>query len=361
MFNFHEFFYMTEVNFSGSFDNYFGPKNILDGHTLVVLDSETTGLDKRIPHVQILSISAASFNTDNETMGEVFNQFADLTPETQNRRDLDQRLKVDTDQPSYRYIDDFLKKSKWNETEKSGSEIQVVQNFVDFVNKFENVLLCGYNIGFDLRMINTCLKKHGRKPLSYPAIDVMRFVNVFLDPAIENLASQGIIAAKEMISSVTNSANKKSYTLQNVASILNVLIADGHVSLADIEMTGKVLTQSIKFIKNYQDKFDNNYTNFERKSRKAYRDKLNWFYNIRNQNNNDYKTKQRFMDMVEKDVHNGVLQYIKHLESKAQKERESNKKYSKLRDIQLKIIGIKNLLNSYAGNSSEILKFIYNS
>jgi uncharacterized protein YeeX (DUF496 family) len=67
------------------------------------------------------------------------------------------------------------------------------------------------------------------------------------------------------------------------------------------------------------------------------------------------------MDMVEKDVHNGVLQYIKHLESKAQKERESNKKYSKLRDIQLKIIGIKNLLNSYAGNSSEILKFIYNS
>ena len=158
--NFFEFFHMTEVNFSGSFDKYFGPKNILDGHTLVVLDSETTGLDKRIPHVQILSISAASFNTDNETMGEVFNQFADLTPETQNRRDLDQRLKVDTDQPSYRYIDDFLKKSKWNETEKSGSEIQVVQNFVDFVNKFENVLLCGYNIGFDLRMINTCLKKH---------------------------------------------------------------------------------------------------------------------------------------------------------------------------------------------------------
>jgi prepilin-type processing-associated H-X9-DG protein len=164
-----------------------------------------------------------------------------------------------------------------------------------------------------------------------------------------------------MISGVMNTANKKSYNLQNVAKILNVLKADGHVSLADIEMTGKVLTQSVKFIKNHSSHLDDDYIKYEKKSRKNYRDKLNWFHSQRNQFNDSYKTKKKFIDMVEKDVHNGTLSYIQHLEAKADNERTGGKKYAILRDLQLKTNQVKRLLSQYSGDSKEIISFIYNN
>ena len=352
---------MAEVSFSGRFSDYFGEKSIFDDHTLLVFDTETTGLDPRVPHVQILSISAASFDVEQENMIDVFNQFASLNKETQSRREQDKIYKQDQQTVNYKYIDDFLIKSKWNEQEKNGSEIEIVDNFVKFIDKFPNVLLCGYNVGFDMRMVNTCLKKHGKKPITNPVIDVMRLVNVFLDPTLDALASKGITSAKDMISVVMNTANKKSYNLQNVAKILNVLKADGHVSLADIEMTGKVLTQSVKFIKNHSSHLDDDYIKYEKKSRKNYRDKLNWFHSQRNQFNDSYKTKKKFIDMVEKDVHNGTLSYIQHLEAKADNERTGGKKYAILRDLQLKTNQVKRLLSQYSGDSKEIISFIYNN
>ena len=360
--DFREFCQMVEVSFDGKFQDYFGEKNILDDHTLVIFDCETTGLDPRIPHVQILRLSAASFDVNGEKMLDVFNKFANLNHATKKRLQLDKQHGIQQDNPSYRYIDDFLVKSKWNQSEKHGSELDVVLGFVDFLSKFNNVLLCGYNVKFDLRMVNTCLKRNGEKPLEYPIIDVMNLVHIFLDPTIEALAAKGVTPAQSMITSITNAANKKSYTLQNVAKILNVLMADGHVSLADIEMTGKVLTQAIKFIQENQHKLDDDYINYEKKSRKAYRDKLDFFHSMRNHSHDEYKLKKKYMDMVEKDVSNGVFAYIKHLESKAEKERQSpDRRYAKLRDIQLKINTIKSLLEKFSGDKSEILKFIYNS
>jgi hypothetical protein len=310
--------------------------------------------------VQVLSISAASFDVKKEKMLDVFNHFADLNPETKERAKKDSLHKVDQSGSYYKYIDDFLIKSKWTDAKKTGSEIDVINKFVDFLNQFDNVMLCGYNIGFDMRMVNTVLKKHGKKPLDYPVIDVMRFVHVFLDPTIEALAAQGITFAKDMIGSLLNSANKKSYALGNVAKILNVLKADGHVSLADIEMTGKVLTQSIKFIKKHNDKLGPDFNNFERKSRKEYKDKLGYFHSLRNQSIDSYKTIKKFMNMVEKDVLNGSLAIIKHLEAKADKERQGTKRYNLLREIQLKINGLKILVDDYKGDPSKILAYIYN-
>jgi len=352
---------MTEVSFQGKFSNYFGEKSILDDHTVIVFDTETTGLDPRVPHVQILSISAASFDVQQEQMLDVFNQFAELNTEAMDRMAMDKMHRVDYQSQNYKYINDFLVKSKWHENEKSGSEIQVAKNFVEFCSNYDNVLLCGYNVGFDMRMVNNCLKKAKLPPLSYPVIDVMRLVNIFLDPALDALAAKGVTVAKDMVQGVMNSANKKSYTLQNVAKILNVLKADGHVSLADIEMTGKVLTQSVKFIKDNSSQLDDDYLQFEKRSRKVYRDKLNWFHSIRNQFHDSHKQKQKFIAMVQKDATNGALAYIKHLEAKADKERAGNKKYSILRDLQLKINAVKNLLNNYNGDSKEIVSFIYNN
>lgn len=358
--NFFEFFHMTEVSFNGKFTDYFGDSNILDKHTLIVFDTETTGLDPRIPHVQVLSVSAASFDVNQEKLLDVFNHFADLNPETKEKARLDAIHKIKQDGPSYKYIDDFLIKSKWNDAQKSGSEIDVINKFVGFLDQFDNAMLCGYNIGFDLRMINTVLKKHEQKPISLPVMDVMRFVHVFLDPTIEALAAQGIPLAKDMLGSLMNSANKKSYNLSNVAKILNVLRADGHVSLADIEMTGKVLTQAIKFIKDHSDKLGPDFHNFERKSRREYKDKLGYFHSIRNQSLDSYKKTKKFMQMVEKDVVNGSLAVIKHLENQADKERQGLKRYKLLRDIQLKVNGLKNLLDEYQGDPSKILAYIYN-
>lgn len=359
--NFYEYFHMTEVSFQGRFSTYFGEKSIFDEHTIIVFDSETTGLDPRVPHVQILSLSAASFDVEQEKMIDIFNQFASLNKEAADRMELDKIHRADYTTINYKYIDDFLAKSKWHDHPKSGTEIEVVANFVDFCKQFKNVLLCGYNVGFDMRMINACLKKHGHPPMSYPVMDVMRLVNIFLDPALDALASQGIAVAHDMISAVMNSANKKSYTLQNVAKILNVLKADGHVSLADIEMTGKVLTQSVKFVKDHSSQLGDNYINFEKKSRKAYKDKLKYFHSMRNNFHDTYKTKQKFIEKVQQDVHNGTLAFIKHLEAKADKERAGNKKYSILRDLQLKVNAVKNLLNNYSGDPKEIISFIYNS
>ena len=274
--NFYEYFHMTEVNFSGKFSDYFGEKSVLDDHTLIVFDTETTGLDPRVPHVQILSLSAASFDVKKEDMLDIFNQFAELNKETTERLHTDKLHRIDYQNVNYKYINDFLVKSQWHDNKKDGSEIEVVNNFVDFCGKFKNVLLCGYNAGFDMRMINTCLKRNGKKPLDYPVIDVMRLVNIFLDPTLDALSAKGITLAKDMISGVMNSVNKKSYNLQNVAKILNVLRADGHVSLADIEMTGKVLTQSVKFIQDHTPELGDDYIKYEKKSRKAYRDKLKW-------------------------------------------------------------------------------------
>lgn len=360
--HFSEFFAMKEVNFEGKFSDYFGEKSVLDENTLIVFDSETTGLDMRIPHVQILSISAGSFNIDNQSMTSTFNHFAKLNDQTLKKMKDDESYGDKKDAIGYNFINDFLRRSKWHEAEKNKTEKELVVDFANFLKQFKNVLLCGYNVGFDLRMINTCLKKNGHKPLNYPVIDVMKFVHVFLDPTLETLASKGIHSAAEMLGNITNKANKKSYSLQNVAAILNVLRADGHVSMADIEMTGKVLSQGIKFIKDNADNLGNEYSHFEKKSRMAYKKKLDFFHSTRNTSHDAFKSKQKILDAIQKDVFHGVQLYVKNLENMAEKERQKpDRKYQKLREIQLKINAINSLLKTFDGDKTKILKFVYNN
>jgi hypothetical protein len=46
--------------------------------------------------------------------------------------------------------------------------------------------------------------------------------------------------------------------------------------------------------------------------------------------------------------------------AKADKERQGTKRYNLLREIQLKINGLKSLVDDYKGDPSQILAYIYN-
>lgn len=372
MHGFKKFIDMVEVSMEGEFSDYFDDQNVLEQHTLIIFDTETTGLDTRIPHVQLLSVSAAAFDLDKQEMVEVFNQFADLNPETLAKQQSDDKYKI-AGAAKYSYIDEFLKQSAWHDSEKHGSEIQVVENFLRFINKFQNPLLVGYNVGFDMKMINSTLKKHGRKPIRLPVIDVMKMVHVFVDPTLDELAKIGHIpdsadaktkageTARQMLASVTNKYGNRSYTLSNIAGLFNVLSAGAHVSINDIEMTGKVLAASIKFIKDHKKFLTPDYRETERLARQKYQQKLDFFLQGGKDYFKKFSKKNRAIELVKKDVYSGVQSFLDNMSNELQKEKLSPKPNSKkIQDMESKINILSKLRDEYSGDDTEIMKFIYN-
>lgn len=372
MHGFKKFIDLVEVSMEGEFSDYFGDQNVLEQHTLIVFDTETTGLDTRIPHVQLLSVSAAAFDLDKQELIEIFNQFADLNPETVAKQQSDDKYRI-PGAAKYSYIDEFLKQSKWHESDKHGSEIQVVENFLNFISKFQNPLLVGYNVAFDMRMINSTLKKHGRKPIKLPVIDVMKMVHVFVDPTLDELAKIGHIpdstdakskageTARQMLASVTNKYGSRSYTLSNIAGLFNVLNAGAHVSLNDIEMTGKVLAAAIKFIKDHKQFLTPHYQETERLARQKYQQKLDFFLKGGKDYYKKFNKKNRAIELVKKDVYSGVQSFLDNMANELQKEKLSTKPNpKKIQELEGKINMLSKLRDEYAGDDTEIMKFIYN-
>lgn len=359
---FAEFMRLSEVSLKEPFRAYFGDNSILDNHTIIVFDTETTGLDTRIPHVQIVSISAAAFSLDEEKLTQVFDKFIDLTPSTRKRMEDESKYSIPNPAQKYNVIDDFLQVSKWHEAEKGGDEEKVLTDFVNFVNSFPNPILVGYNAGFDMRMINSTLKKYGKKPIRYPVIDVMKFAHLFVDPALEHLARQGHVPSQEALSGLKNKFGKKSFTLSNVANALGIVNAGAHVSLNDILMTGKVLSSAIRFIKDNQDKISDDYHKDLGKSYRDYRNKMNFFRMIRNDGFHKHRSKQRAIDLINHDVFSGVQSYSDYLANLIRREnRRSKPNRVAVESMQKTIDNLKAQLDSYSGDPTEIIKTIYNS
>ena len=362
---------MVEVSFEKPFSNYFEDPNILENHSIIVFDTETTGLDTRIPHVQIISLSAAAFDINSQKMVDVFNKFAELNPETVQKQQSDQRYNA-PGAPKFSYIDEFLKQAKWDGSEKHGSELQVVDDFVGFVKKFHNPLLVGYNSGFDMRMINSVLKKNGRKPLKVPVVDVMKMVHVFVEPTLDYLAKQGKMpdseekqlaaqTANKMIAGITNQYGKRSLTLGNIASMFNVLQAGAHVSINDIEMTGKVLVSAMNFIKDHQKHLESDYLDVEKDARSNYQQKMDYFNKIHPLNYRKHNKKNRAIELVKKDVFQGVQSFVDTLKNDLRKEKMAARpNIRKMDDINASIMKLNDLLKDYQGDDTEIIKFIYN-
>ena len=359
---FKEFMQLAEISINPPAADLFSDGGILDNHTIIVFDTETTGLDTRIPHVQILSISAAAYSLKEKNISKVFDKFIDLTPQTQSRMEDDKKFAEPNPEKRYSQIDDFLKVSKWHEREKHGNEEKVVNDFVDFVHSFPNPLLAGYNAGFDMRMINSTLKKYGNPPLRVPVIDVMKFVHLFVDPAMEHLARNGHLPAQEMLGGLKNKYGKKSFTLQNVANILGVLEADGHVSVNDIVMTGRVLGSALDFIKQHREKFGQDYHQDLGRSYRDYRNKLKYFASVRNEGHLSHKHKKRAIELLNHDVFSGVQSYADYLANKIKLENQKTKPNKTLISNLTQIIfKLRELLQNYSGDKTEIIKLIYNS
>lgn len=369
---FKKFVNISEVSMEGPFSDYFGEKNVLEQHTLVVFDTETTGLDTRIPHVQLLSISAAAFDLDKQQMTEKFNQFASLNPETHARMKDDEKYQI-AGAAKYSYVDEFLKQSAWHSSAKHGTELQVIQNFLKFIKKFNNPLLVGYNVGFDMKIINSILKKNGQKPLRLPVVDVMKMVHVFVEPTLDELAKVGKVpgasdaktkagdTARNMLSSITNKYGTRSFTLTNIASLFNVLQAGAHVSMNDIEMTGKVLAAAINFIKDHQQHLTPDYLETEKLAREKYQQKLGFFKKSGKDYYRKYGKKARAIELIKKDVFSGVQSFLDIMANDLQKEKTSGKPNAKkISDLEAKIDALSRLRDTYDGDPTEIIKFIYN-
>jgi len=215
----------------------------ISGKTLIVFDVETTGLNPENKPTQITTISAVKYNSNGDRFGDSFDEHVVLNNDVKERLAFETIFPV----PDNENISQWIKKSGWDSSRATMKEVQAVQAFKDWVEKHENYLLVGYNVNFDLNMINYQLAKENRQ-ITSNCYDVMELAKTTFRALINTMAQTGNTVAQKFITDI--SVNEKpSYKLELIGPALGFATDKSHESLDDCKQTGRIYFEMRKIIK----------------------------------------------------------------------------------------------------------------
>ncbi len=176
----------------------------IDNTRFVVFDTETTGFD--IDRDRILSIGAVTVEHKTIAVNNSFEVYLDqeiFKPETVK-------------------IHGILKRGELDKI----SELEAIEAFLDYI---KGDTLIAHHAWFDYSMINSLLKRHGLGKLK----------NEFIDTAKLFKKSKHIIYHE----------NLKNYSLDELASELNVQVIDRHTATGDALMTAVIFLKILSRLK----------------------------------------------------------------------------------------------------------------
>lgn len=233
-------------------------------HIWIFFDTETTGLDAKLPHVQITQLAAIGYNTnaflDNpeEVEGARFNMKIALQPETLSRKEQEDSGEIPSDNYS---ISNLLSMTRYyDEPFQPQSPAEVAQAFTDFIMNVKNlsptgnIVLIAHNADFDVLMLNELYRRAGIVPPNATAIDSLAFTDIYFKPVLEYINTNNLSDEEdERIANaitLTNRKGKQYYAskLGNLVTGFNIEDKGWHEATADIAMSMDVLHKVIDYM-----------------------------------------------------------------------------------------------------------------
>lgn len=234
-----------------------------DGKTLILFDTETTGMKPHLPYNQLTHIAAMAF--DGSTLGELgeFSKKVNLgeptnrainDPSSPEAKHLEKQMARHL--RKYKKADlhprDILKMTGYESgNEERLGEQEALIAFEAFLNQFDNVMLIAHNAGFDMKTIEARRRFYGMAPMKRaPVLDTVRITRFFFIPAL--LSMENVPEVKNILVGLLAKTKYKSYSssLGKLAQVLGIRMDNWHDAKEDVKMLMAVLQKMIQFLKN---------------------------------------------------------------------------------------------------------------
>lgn len=238
------------------------------GKTIIVFDTETSGLSAKLPWVQVTEIAAIAFNADSGQELGRYHKKIKLKPETKDEIKTQRRNIVPGDRgslegPRGANIQDLFKMSRYGDPNTERGNIkEVYQGFVDFINQFDNPILVGQNVGFDMGHMFAPLKKLGiDRPQFGEVFDTMTLARTWIYPLLKAGEAAGDENASEIIKGFSNvdkeGRTRVGFSLGNLGRAFDVSAKHWHSGISDAMQTYNIFVKMMEFLKRArQQKYD---------------------------------------------------------------------------------------------------------
>lgn len=211
----------------------------------VLLDTETTGLPSDPYEVQLTQISCIvvkyDFNSNSFNEVDSYNKKLKLTDTSLGMmKDPDNRIK---------------KVLSFNHYGQKGinfhDEKETLQDFFEFLKKFDDPILVIQNAEFDMKFLNT------RNPIvrfHNEVIDTKQIAQLFYLPCLQKL-SETQSEYKDLINKIGTSSRDSgliSSSLSKIGPALGIDMTGYHDALMDCKLMAQMLTKMVEFLKQYK-------------------------------------------------------------------------------------------------------------
>lgn len=237
-----------------------------ENRTMVLFDTETTGLEANTSYIQLTHIAAMAF--DGSTFKEIGEYSKKINLGDQTKRAIDdpesaeyKQLAKDRERHFRKYKkqdlhpSDALKMTGYEGgNAERVDEKQGLIEFEQFINSHPNVVLIAHNATFDMKTIQARRRFHKLPPMKrVPVLDTVKISRFFFIPAL--LSVQGNIEAERILAGLLAKTKYKSYSssLGNLAKVFEIKIDGWHDAKEDVKMLMGVLQKMIIFLKQNAD------------------------------------------------------------------------------------------------------------
>ena len=218
-------------------------------NTWIFFDTETTGLT---PHGrQLTEIAAVAVSANNwsdreaEPLG-TFNEKIKLTDDTLEQMEDEARNPPGGRKKS---IADLLQMTSYEESGRTYLEEQeAITRFLKFVESFPAPVLVAQNAAFDMEFVS--VRSGGRMKTSYPVIDTMRVMQLFLIPLLRTLRGppHNDAEAADLLSRLKK-GRRYSTSMGVVSPAYGISIEGWHRALDDVKMMMKMFRHVVETLR----------------------------------------------------------------------------------------------------------------
>jgi DNA polymerase III epsilon subunit-like protein len=257
------------------------------GKTIILLDTETLGLHTNIDYIQLTELAAMAIDGDSFETLDKMNFKANLRPDSKRVttspysaefKDYVKREKGSLKRKKKRYSkkpvnwkDMKINKDKFftpkmamdltrydEPTAEFIEEKELIEKFIQFVGKFDNVVLMAQNARFDMKVVVSRARKYNlRFPANVKVADTLTLTKNVLTPLLQYLKNSEDVAAKEFrqrfVKTDKRGTERLTMSLGIIAKAFGIEPTGWHNALADVEMTINVLKSVVEYLKQYKD------------------------------------------------------------------------------------------------------------
>jgi DNA polymerase III alpha subunit (gram-positive type) len=235
------------------------------GKVIIVFDTETSGLSVKLPWVQVTEIAAIAFEADTGKQLGTFHKKINLTPATKDEIKVQRRNITPTDRgslegPRGANIPDLFRMSRYGDNDAPRGNIkEVYQGFVDFINQYNDPILLGQNVAFDMGQMFAPLKKLGiQRPQHGEVLDTMTLGRTWIYPLLKAGEAAGDSEAAEILQGFNNTDKngnvKLSFSLKNLGRAFDVSAKHWHSGISDAMQTYDIFVKMLEYLKTAKDK-----------------------------------------------------------------------------------------------------------